>query len=45
LANRPLAQLRRVHPDPATAWRIGDRAVIARLAALELRDLGLRPPP
>lgn len=44
LANRPLRDLRRVHPDPANAWRLGDQAVIARLAALELQDLGLRPP-
>lgn len=44
LANRPLRQLHRVHPDPATAWRLGDQAVIARLAALELGELGLRPP-
>jgi hypothetical protein len=34
-----------VSPDPAAAWRRDDRAVVQQLAALELRSLGLRPPP
>jgi hypothetical protein len=33
-----------VSPDPAAAWRRDDRAVVHRLAALELRSLGLRAP-
>jgi len=31
-------------PDPAGAWRRGDETVVAALAALELRALGLRSP-
>jgi hypothetical protein len=42
VANRPLRQLRRVTADPAGALRAGD---YAGLAALELRELGLRPAP
>lgn len=49
LALRALArvQVRRllaVSPDPAAAWRRDDREVVHRLAALELRSLGLRAP-
>lgn len=33
-----------VSPDPAAAWRRDDRAVVHRLAELELRSLGLRAP-
>lgn len=33
-----------ISPDPAAAWRHGDRAVIHQLAALELRSLGLHAP-
>jgi hypothetical protein len=40
VANRPLRQLRQVTPDPAGALRAGD---YEGLAALELRNLGLRP--
>lgn len=40
----PVRTLLAVSPDPATAWRHGDRAVVFRLAALELRALGLRAP-
>lgn len=36
--------LARVSDDPAGAWRDRDPAVIARLAELELRSVGLRPP-
>lgn len=44
LATRPLADLRRISPDPAGAWQHGDRPVIEALAGLELAALGLRPP-
>ena len=40
----PVRTLLAVSPDPATAWRHGDRAVVFRLAARELRALGLRSP-
>ncbi|QBI53701.1 hypothetical protein [Streptomonospora litoralis] len=48
LALRALASARprrllKVAPDPAAAWRKGDRAAIAGLADLELRRMGLRP--
>ncbi|MBC3194971.1 hypothetical protein H7X46_28355 [Pseudonocardia sp. C8] len=43
LARVPVRTLTRVVPDPAAAWRSGDPDVVARLAALELSDLGLRP--
>jgi hypothetical protein len=43
LANRPLRELIRVHPDGAAAWRRGDDATVDALAALELRSLGLSP--
>lgn len=36
--------LRQVSDDPAAAWRRDDADVVGRLAALELRRLGLRPP-
>lgn len=41
LTNRPLSKLAVVSPDPVGAWRNADRAVIAGLAALELRSAGL----
>lgn len=44
LAHQPLHVLARVSPDPARAWRERDSAVVGRLAALELRAAGLRPP-
>jgi hypothetical protein len=34
-----------VHPDPAGAWRAGDAAAVARLAALEASRRGVRPRP
>jgi hypothetical protein len=43
LASRPLRQLTALGPDIAQAWRNGDAAAVDALAALELRDLGLRP--
>jgi hypothetical protein len=44
MTNQPLHVLAQVSPDPVGAWRLGDRAVIDRLAALELRDVGLAMP-
>jgi hypothetical protein len=41
LANQPLRRLAKVHPEPANAWRDGDESVVAALAAMELRSLGL----
>jgi hypothetical protein len=43
LANQPLRELTRIHPDVAEAWRRGDDSTVDALAALELRSLGLRP--
>ncbi|GAA2839960.1 hypothetical protein [Kribbella solani] len=45
MANQPMHKLARISADPVTAWREGDRAVIAELATLELRTVGLKPPP
>jgi hypothetical protein len=45
MASQPLRALAKVSDDPAGAWRRQDRDVIRRLALLELRDQGLRPPP
>ena len=45
MAHQPLHVLARVTEDPAGAWRRGDAGVVRRLAELELRDSGLRPPP
>lgn len=44
LSRQPLHVLARISDDPAGAWRRGDAEVVRRLAALELRDSGLRPP-
>lgn len=44
LARVRVGALLAISPEPATAWRRGDRAVVHRLAALELYSLGLRPP-
>lgn len=44
LTRRPPRLLQRVQEDAAGAWRRGDQDAIRRLAALELRTLGLRPP-
>ena len=44
MAHQPLHVLARVDPDPAGAWRRGEPDVVDRLARLELRSAGLRPP-
>jgi hypothetical protein len=44
LTRRPMQQLLNICPDPAAAWRRDDRAALRKLAALELRTLGLREP-
>lgn len=41
LANRPLARLTAVTPDPVSAWRAGDPHAIHGLAAIELRAAGM----
>jgi hypothetical protein len=43
LASRPLNQLTRLSPDIAQSWRNGDAEAVDALAALELRNLGLKP--
>ncbi|MGA5303663.1 hypothetical protein ACPCHT_27315 [Nucisporomicrobium flavum] len=43
LAGRPLNELAALGPDIAQSWRNGDADAVEALAALELRDLGLRP--
>lgn len=43
LAGAPLGRLADVGPDVARAWRRGDRDVVDALAALTLREAGLRP--
>jgi hypothetical protein len=42
LASRPLNELAKLGPDIAQSWRNGDAEAVDALAALELRDLGLR---
>jgi hypothetical protein len=44
VTRRPVRQLLKVSPHPASAWRRDDRGVVRELAALELRSLGLRAP-
>ena len=44
MATQPLPALAAISEDPAGAWRRQDREVIRRLALLELRNQGLRPP-
>ncbi len=44
LAGQPMHRLARISDDPAGAWRRRDEAVVRRLAELELRSVGLRPP-
>jgi len=41
LVERPMDELLLEHPDPARAWREGDREVIAALARLECRSIGI----
>lgn len=43
LATQPLNQLTKLGPDIAQSWRNGDASAVDALAALELKDLGLRP--
>jgi hypothetical protein len=43
LASRPLNELAKLGPDIAQSWRNGDATAVDALAALELKDLGLRP--
>ena len=43
LASRPLNELTKLGPDIAQSWRNGDPGAVRALAALELKDLGLRP--
>ena len=45
LAGQPMHRLARISDDPAGAWRRRDAAVVRRLAELELRTVGLEPPP
>ena len=45
MAVQPMHVLAAISPDPVAAWRAGDRAVITRLAEVELRSSGLRLPP
>lgn len=45
LANQPLHVLARISPDPSGAWRRQDEQVVRALAVLELKDVGLAPPP
>ena len=44
LARQPMHRLARISDDPAGAWRRRDAAVVRRLAELELRTVGLKPP-
>jgi hypothetical protein len=44
MAAQPMHVLAAISPDPVGAWRAGDRAVIARLAEIELEDAGLELP-
>ena len=43
LASRPLNELTKLGPDIAQSWRNGDPDAVRALAALELKDLGLKP--
>jgi hypothetical protein len=43
LATQPLNKLSKLGPDIAQSWRNGDASAVDALAALELKDLGLRP--
>lgn len=44
MSRQPMHLLARISDDPVKAWRDGDRAVIGRLAELELAGSGLRLP-
>ena len=43
LATRPLNELAKLGPDIAQSWRNGDAEAVQALAALELKELGLKP--
>ncbi|MFT3715821.1 MAG: hypothetical protein QM774_07700 [Gordonia sp. (in: high G+C Gram-positive bacteria)] len=43
LSSQPLKSLTAISDDPAGDWRRGHRQSVQALAALELRDTGLRP--
>lgn len=45
LARQPMHRLARISDDPAGAWRRGEPDVVRALAVLELKDVGLTPPP
>src|SRR6478735_5365746 len=45
MANQPMPRLAAISDDPAGAWRRGEPDVIHALALLELKEVGLRPPP
>jgi hypothetical protein len=42
LTTAPLARLQAIGDDPVEGWRTGDPETIRRLAALELRSVGLK---
>jgi hypothetical protein len=42
LTNRPLTRVLTVGEDPVEGWRRGDPEIVARLAALELKAVGLK---
>lgn len=44
IAHQPMPRLAAVSDDPVGAWRRSERETVRRLALLELKDLGLRPP-
>lgn len=44
LTHQPMRVLAKVSADPAGDWRRRDPDVVRRLAELELKDVGLRPP-
>lgn len=45
MATQPIQVLARISSDPVSDWRRGDSRVINRLAEVELKRVGLRPPP
>jgi hypothetical protein len=45
MASQPLHVLARISDDPAGDWRRRDAAAIRALATIELRSVGMRPPP
>ncbi|MBC7277000.1 hypothetical protein [Nocardioides sp.] len=42
ISTQPLHKLVKISDDPVRAWRDGDPDVVAKLAALELRSVGLK---